>query len=151
MPLPTNTSMIASAPTEELPPPEQWATERQRMSPSQERMLVHLAREHSVHLPFLDPASPRYQQLPSKVDARILIDMLKSGQTPAQDFVDSLPEAQPEEITAPYEWQAAEDTPSEAMLHQLRSVSAKMGVAVPDTAGLKKADVAAMLRALDHM
>ena len=68
------------------------------MTAQQEGLLDRLAEEHGIYLPFLDPASPRYGRFPSKADAAVLIDMVRNGQVPSKQYIDSLPEASHESI-----------------------------------------------------
>ncbi|OCH90817.1 hypothetical protein OBBRIDRAFT_567809 [Obba rivulosa] len=135
----------------QIPPPSQWVTGHHRMTPGQQGMLDRLGDEHGIYFPFLDPYSPRYGRFPSKADAAVLINMLKDGQIPSQQHINSLPEAPREEITAPYEWQTANDPPTEGMMQQLQRASERKGLAMPNTANLTKADVAMLLRMMEQM
>ncbi|EMD37184.1 hypothetical protein CERSUDRAFT_74161 [Gelatoporia subvermispora B] len=102
---------------------QQWMARTQRMTPHQEDVLERLAQQYGVHLPFLDPASPRFNKCPSKADAARLIAMLVHGHVPLQELLESMPEVPHEDIMAPYKWPTANDQPSEMMLAELQADS----------------------------
>ena len=77
-----------------------FCTYVERMTPHQEIILEHLAKQHGISIPFLDPVSGRFNKCPSKSDAARLIAMLMNGKRPIQEDLDMMPEVPHEDFVS---------------------------------------------------